>query len=158
MLPHKIGLPSLSLCGEVNLTASSGTILSPNYPENYPYSTLCEWWIEVDKDMVRFFILAIVHCHRSFNWYKDQQVGTCDQADRESWQIILRKKQNMVLLYVNCATRNCTYLVKGLCICNRTTAISHYAHHEPKPSVYFKYTSGSERLLVTYTTTHVTTI
>lgn len=35
-------------CGG-NVTTPSGTILSKNYPNNYPHNTDCEWLITVDE-------------------------------------------------------------------------------------------------------------
>ena len=40
-------------CGEAVLNNNTGTIQSPDYPDNYPEGQECQWTIHVAEDMVR---------------------------------------------------------------------------------------------------------
>ena len=59
------------LCGG-NETGNNGTILSPNYPLNYPDNSDCEWVISVKPG----YIIAF-----NFEFLDLEQCCTCDYID-----------------------------------------------------------------------------
>lgn len=44
----------VDLCGPTSLDASSGTIFSPLYPNEYPTDTQCKWLIQAADDEVMY--------------------------------------------------------------------------------------------------------
>lgn len=55
-------------CGQTDITGMSGTLSSPNYPDDYPHNLLCEWTITIpDGQHIRvnitdFFIQKTSSC------------------------------------------------------------------------------------------------
>jgi len=49
---------------------SRGTLTSPNYPESYPVSTICEWVIYVEKEHI-----AVLEFPESFSF--DGRLENC---------------------------------------------------------------------------------
>ena len=41
----------LTGCGEV-INQSEGTLVSPNYPNDYPYNANCEWYISIPSGII----------------------------------------------------------------------------------------------------------
>ena len=39
-----------TICGEMNINATSGTITSPLYPQTYPMNVRCQWIIELQEN------------------------------------------------------------------------------------------------------------